>query len=401
MVRFLHIADLHLGMRITRFSQESIKKVRQARFHALENIREKVRRPDAGFQFVIVAGDLFDDVNVTADIARRAFEIFESFPVPVLVLPGNHDPLQAGSVWEIDPWRQTAAAGPQRVRVLRERTPCEVLPGVTVLPCPVFRKTSAEDPTAWIRTFPRAADSAIRIGIAHGSVMDRPNLPDDDHPIRPTAPDDLELDYLALGHWHNYKEYSDAAGRVRMVYTGVHEPMRFSGEGHSSGWRPYSSGGSRDEFLDRGPGSAVAVTISAPGAAPELEKLDVGYHKWTSREVRLHSTEELARLVDEISEARDKELTLLRLTLTGTLPIEALSRLDDLRNVLASYVVGELDDGQLTVEPTEEEIRTAIGTGVLGTVFERLRAQAVSPETNGQLVAERAIRLLYRLAREV
>src|SRR5262249_52961190 len=152
------------------------------------------------------------------------------------------------------------------------------------------------------------------------------------------------------------KEYSTADGHTRMAYPGVHEPMRFKGEDHALGWRPYSSGASREEFRDIGPGSAMSVTLGERGAPPKLQTVRVGYYEWASLARTVAGMEEMAGLINEIAEMPNKERTLLRLQVSGTLPIAALPKIDDLRSVLASYVVGELDDAQLTVEPTEVEI---------------------------------------------
>lgn len=399
MLRFLHIADLHLGMRVTRFPADAVVPLQNARLDALKNVRTELENREAGYQFVIIAGDLFDDACVSANIAERARDMLKEFPVPVLLISGNHDPLQEGTVWDNHHWQNINVAGAGNIKFLRERTPVEILSGVTLFPCPVFRKTSTENPTEWIRVHRRAANSGYRIGIAHGSVMDRPTLPEDDHPISPTAPDDLQLDYLALGHWHNYREFRDAAGHVRMIYPGVHEPMRFGGDADSSGWRPYSPGAARDEFLDRGPGTAVSVTIAAPGAPPEVRQIRVGYFTWDSRPVQVNSADDLSRLISSTADRPEKEKTLLRLRLSGVIPLDALAKLDHLRDALKSYVVGEIDDRDLVVEPSEDEIRTTIGHGVLKTVYDQLQIQSASPDTTEAEVARRATRLLYRLLR--
>ena len=393
MIRFLHIADLHLGMRITRFSADAIDRVREARFEALENVRELARNPRSGFEFVIVAGDLFDDARVKKSIARRTFDLLESFPVPVFVLTGNHDPLEPGSVWDSAPWNQ---AGARQVRLLSEARPLRLDAGCTLFPCPVLRKRSSLDPTSWIASHPRAWQDGVRVGIAHGCVMDRPHLPDDDHPISPTAAEDLDLDYLALGHWHRTRIFAGA----RMVYPGVPEPMRFRDDSASSGWRPYSAGGDRDEFFDEGRGTAAAVTIAAPGAAPEVELLNVGRLTWSVRNETVHSEDELDRLIAAIAEAPHPELSLLRLRISGTAPVHALERLDELREVMGRYVVGELDEAGLGVEPSEAEIREVVGTGVLGSVYQELQERIACTDGRDRSVAERAARLLYRFARQ-
>ena len=93
MVSFLHAADLHLGLRITRFPKDVTNRIREARFQALEKIRQSAKNQQV--DFVIFAGDLFDDHAVDLDLARRAFDILESFSCPVYVLSGNHDPTGA------------------------------------------------------------------------------------------------------------------------------------------------------------------------------------------------------------------------------------------------------------------------------------------------------------------
>src|SRR5262245_50113030 len=62
MVSFLHAADLHLGMRVTRFNPEISDRIREARFVALDNILRKGIELQA--DFLIIAGDLFDDLEV-------------------------------------------------------------------------------------------------------------------------------------------------------------------------------------------------------------------------------------------------------------------------------------------------------------------------------------------------
>src|SRR5438552_14971076 len=132
MVSFLHTADLHLGLRITRFSMDIAKKVREARFQALEQIRGAAEERKVAF--VLIAGDLFDDHAVDGDIAKRAFDLLESFPAPVYVLSGNHDPLLAGAIWDRPPWNRS---NPKRLRVLREANPVEAVAGGVLFPCPV------------------------------------------------------------------------------------------------------------------------------------------------------------------------------------------------------------------------------------------------------------------------
>jgi DNA repair exonuclease SbcCD nuclease subunit len=395
MVSFLHAADLHLGLRITRFSAEVAKKIREARFQALENIRQATK--DLKVDFLLIAGDLFDDHAVDGDLARRAFDLLESFPTPVYVLSGNHDPLLPGAVWDRPPWNRP---DPKRLCLLRKPEPVAAGPGVVLLPCPVLRKTSRTDPTAWIAGVP-VDTSAIRIGLAHGSLKVRENLPEDDHLISRQAAQDLRLDYLALGHWHGRQLYRGPDGVERTAYCGVHEPMRFPGTTENrTGWVPYS-GGQREEFLDHGKGEVLHVRIEQPGAPPVIGPIEVGHLSWEDERRSLATDDDLSRLIDEVATRPATERRLLRLKLEGVLDAQAMLRLPQLREVLDRYLFGELDATALHLQPTEEEIRAIAGEGVLRRVLEQLQREAGGADPAVRPAAERAALLLYQIAHEV
>jgi DNA repair exonuclease SbcCD nuclease subunit len=395
MVSFLHAADLHLGLRITRFRAEIASKIREARFQALERIRQAAK--DHAVNFVLIAGDLFDDHAVDGGLASRAFDVLESFPVPVYVLSGNHDPLLPGAVWDRAPWNQ---AEPKKVRVLRETKPEPVGDGVLILPCPVFRKTSLNDPTTWIGQLPTDR-TAIRIGVAHGSLKIREELPADDHLIAPTAAHNFQLDYLALGHWHSRQFFKGPDGAERTAYCGVHEPMRFPGMSESrTGWVAYSSRQLR-EFLDTGKGEILHVRIERPGAHPVIQPLEVGHLSWDEKTYPVQDAADLGAHINEIATRPTSERCLLRLKLTGILDGEAMLRLEQLREVLDRYLWGELDTSDLHLSPTAEEIQEIAGQGVLRRVLEKLQHEAASEETETRQVAEQAILLLYQVAKEV
>ncbi|HLJ97210.1 MAG TPA: DNA repair exonuclease [Gemmataceae bacterium] len=395
MVSFLHAADLHLGLRITRFSTDIAKRVREARFQALEKIRAAA--DEQRVDFVLIAGDLFDDHAVDGDIAKRAFDLLESFPAPAYVLSGNHDPLLAGAIWDRPPWNTPR---PKKLCVLREATPVEIVPGVVLFPCPVFRKTSTADPTAWIATAPVDA-GPIRIGIAHGSLKVRDDLPLDDHLIARHAAHECKLDYLALGHWHSRQHFAGPDGVERTAYPGVHEPLRFPGSSESrTGWVPYSHV-RREEFLDSGHGEILHVRIDRPGAPPVLQALEVSHLVWREERYDLTSEEQMSRLIDQVAVNPLAERCLLRLRLEGILEAQAMLRLEQLRAVVDRYLFAELDDTKLRLQPGEDEIRQVAGDGVLRRVLEQLQQEASVAEPEVRRLAERTILLLYQIAHEV
>jgi DNA repair exonuclease SbcCD nuclease subunit len=402
MVRFLHAADLHLGLRVTRFDEDACNRVGEARFIALQQIRQKAAELQA--DFIVIAGDVFDDHCVSRSDAARAFPILESSTgsCPVFIIAGNHDPLVPGGVWDRDPWFREQPH--LRVHFLRKSEPVAIANfPVTIFPCPVRQRRSMEDPTSWIENFPREdGDRKIRIGLAHGSLNIMP-LPDDDHLIRPDAADHYELDYLALGHWHKHSLHKSSDGIERTAYCGTHEPMTFPGGNASlsTGWLSYSADGDAERFHDDGHGMALLVEIDSPKAPPRIEPVQIGRIRWRAEQQDVTGML-LGSLIRDYSHRENPELTLLRLTVAGVMEPQAYARLNELRQIVQNrYHSGSsMNSDAVLIEPNAEQLAEAVGTGVLKRVLDRLKddVQSVDPATKG--IAEHALKLLYRIAWE-
>ena len=404
-VRFLHAADLHLGLRITRFEESACNRIGEARFAAIETLRAKAL--EHRVDFVLIAGDLFDDHSVSGAVSERAFTLFEgkAMPCPVYIIPGNHDPLAPGGVWDRGPW--TREQPTKNVRLLREPVPVDVpnMP-VTIFPCPLRNRNSIDDPTGWMVNHPRLpGDRTIRIGLAHGSLRIMPNLPEDDHLIRPDAAQHHGLDYLALGHWHKPFRHRSADGVERTAYSGTHEPMRFPGSGASvsTGWSSFSADGDAERFQDEGFGVAHVVTIEEAGAVPQIETIEVGKLHWIA-EHRDVTTHPLGEIISEFgSDKKDQELTVLRLTLSGVLEPAQHARIDTvLREIVCNrYCPGSsLEATRVLVQPKSEELQNIVGDGVLARVLARLQQDSLSSDLSAKRVADHALKLLYRIAWE-
>ncbi|MBV8269636.1 MAG: DNA repair exonuclease [Planctomycetaceae bacterium] len=402
MIRFLHAADFHLGLRVTRFEEDACNRVGEARFTALQKLRESAAR--LRVDFILVAGDVFDDHSVPRSDAARAFPILESSrdSCPVFIIPGNHDPLVPGGVWDRDPWLREQPH--LRVHFLRKPEPVAVpsLP-VTIFPCPLRQRRSLDDPTAWIEKHPRTDDGrTIRIGLAHGSLDVMP-LPDDDHLIRPDAAEHYGLDYLALGHWHKRSLHRSSDGVERTAYSGTHEPMIFreAGDGLATGWSSFSTDGDAERFRDDGNGIALLVAIEAPNAPPRIEPVEIGRLRW-SAEQRDVTGQQLGALIRDYSRRESPELTILRLTLSGVMDPQGHSRLDELRQIVENrYHPGScMDADGVLIEPSTEQLLETVGTGVLNRVLDRLKVDVQSTDPTARRVAEHALKLLYRVAWE-
>jgi DNA repair exonuclease SbcCD nuclease subunit len=99
-MRFLHTADWQIGMRATQVGDAG-QRVRDERLAAARRVVEVAR--NAGAEFILVAGDTFEDNGVDRVLVQKAADILAAFGGAVYLIPGNHDPLVPGSVWERGP----------------------------------------------------------------------------------------------------------------------------------------------------------------------------------------------------------------------------------------------------------------------------------------------------------
>ena len=284
-VRFIHTADLQIGMKASHVAKAA-DEVRKARVETAGRIAALAKQKNV--DFLLVAGDLFEDNAVGNDVVHQVLHALEkAAPTPVYILPGNHDLLVPGGIYE----RAAFRSGPRNVHVLRSTEPV-MIGDAALLPSPIQQKNSDRDPTRVFLETSSSANERIKIGVAHGSPRIEGKYKPDDHPIALDAAERYGLDYLALGHWHSWLQINP-----RMLMPGTPEPTNF---GESSG-------------------RAALVSIDAPGALPSVEKLQVAGLRW---EERGFDAEAGASALDHdvkawIGELEDPARSLVRVRLVG------------------------------------------------------------------------------------
>jgi hypothetical protein len=376
-MRFLHTADWQIGMKAAHVGEVGAR-VREARLDAARRVVERGR--EAGAHFLLVAGDTFEDNGVERLLVQKVADILGAFPGPVLLIPGNHDPLVPGSVWDHPAWASHA-----NVTVLRDERPVGV-PGGALFPCPAREKHSGKDPTAWIAGARAGSGvaSGVRIGVAHGTVegvrQDEP-----DYPLSREAAVRAGLDYLALGHWHSFAQYA-SSGAARMAYSGTHETTKF---------------GERDS------GNALIVDLASPGAAPSIEPVRTGTLSWTQFDRDVRQPGSLAGLRAELEGIRDPAAALVELRLSGLLFLEDHAELPRLEEILASrFLFGRADRSKLVPAPEADGWLERLPPGPVREAAARLRSLA-SPVPAGDsslaatsATASQALLELFALAGE-
>ena len=246
MIRFLHTADLHLGKPFGRFPEDLRGRLREARHASIARLAAAARANGAAD--ILVAGDTFDAETPSPTTLRQALWAMAADPgLRWWLMPGNHDSLAAGSLWD-----RVAADRPGNVTPLLEPAPVGLAPGVCLLPAPCTHRRPGRDLTVWMADA-ATPEGALRIGLAHGAVQD---FSEDGNPalIPPDRAETACLAWLALGDWHGQLRIGE-----RTWYAGAPEA---------------------DGFKHDGASGAIVVTLAGPGAAPAVTPVATDGLSW-------------------------------------------------------------------------------------------------------------------------
>ena len=371
-LKILHTADWHLGLRFPSVTPEQEKRLTRARLEVVGRILDLAE--SRGVDAVLCAGDLFDEPRPDEEWWQGLLSEFQrrSWTRPVILLPGNHDPLTPNSIYAPgDPFRRGLPGYVHVVDSDEFELPLGSAAVVYAMPC-----RSHAGQTGLAASLPARAvgDERIRIGLIHGQTFDL-----EDHqttfPIERNAAVERGLDYLAIGDTHGYRDVEPDA-KVPTIYPGAPEATKF-GEN--------DSGHVAVVFFPRDRARRALVDREAVAA-------------WSWRQETCRSLAELRRLRDE-----NMRKTVLRLTLDTRLPLheydEAARILTELEGSLSSHPkVGVLiaDRSRLRLDAADSSQFTEDWPEVLRSVVQRLTERAADdPEK-----AERALHHLYRLVRE-
>src|ERR1035437_413865 len=161
-IRFIHTADWQLGMTRRYLSGEA-----QARVDAIRRI--SVVAKEEGAAFIVVAGDVFETNQVEPRTVRRTLEALSEVSVPVYLLPGNHDPLDAASVYRSPTFQSKK---PDNVIVLDDSVPRTPIAGIEVIGAPWTSKQALHDPVESVVAGLDPSPGIPRVLVAHGAVRD-------------------------------------------------------------------------------------------------------------------------------------------------------------------------------------------------------------------------------------
>ncbi|MYB40757.1 MAG: DNA repair exonuclease [Chloroflexi bacterium] len=221
-LKFLHTSDVHLGAYDHSKAERTLERRQEMHdtFRAVIDlsITERV-------DFMVIAGDFFDNARVQEDTMQFAGEQLARVPGPVILLPGNHDHVGPGSVYD----RLDLTELAPNLRLMR--TPegeSVMLPDLGV---ELWGRSHTElDPN--FRPFedaPRRGEADWHIGVGHGHFLHPMSADHSSYHIYEDHFSVLDHDYFALGHWEQQTRV--AAGEGLAAYSGAPDGLA----GHTGG----------------------------------------------------------------------------------------------------------------------------------------------------------------------
>jgi DNA repair exonuclease SbcCD nuclease subunit len=345
----------------------------QARFDAIRRIGELAARERC--ECIAVCGDVFESNAVDRRTVARALDAFRELPVPLVLLPGNHDPLDGASVFDAPGFREHA---PDGVHVLRDAAPLVIHPGLEIVGAPWASKRPGRDLLAEALAGLPADPARTRVALAHGAVDVLSPDRDDPAAIALAGAESAiragRIHYLALGDRHSRTRVGDTD---RIHYAGTPEPT---------------------DWGEIDPGQVLVVDVDASHV--EVEPHRMGLWRFERQAFPLCGADDLDALEAWLAEQPDKERTVLRLSFEGTLDLRGRARLDAAleraRDLFACVDVWE-PDCDLAVLPEDADFEALSLSGFAARAVERLRAEAAALGDGAEEAAD-ALALLVRLA---
>ncbi len=372
-MRFIHTSDWQLGM-----TRHFLDPDDQARFSGARD--EVVRRVGAvarerGAAFVVVAGDVFETNVLGPRTVGRALDALRAVPVPVYLLPGNHDPYGPGSVYQSAGFRSQC---PPHVHVLAESSVLPVSDEMELIGVPWTSKRPAEDLVARCLAELPSRQARYRVMVAHGQFESMgsqfsPALID-------RSPLEAEiqagqLHYVALGDRHSTTAVGDTG---RMWYAGAPEAT---------------------DYDEVDAGNVLVVDLS-PGDI-RVTPVRVGTWRFIAQMLDVRQGEAAAIVRAWLTAVPAKSTTIVRLTLRGTIGVldraQVEAAIDEARQLFAA-VERPTHHDEVAVVPDGGAFSDLTLSGFQRQAFEHLMAgaQAHGPDVQ---VYQDALALLYRLGR--
>ena len=323
----------------------------------------------------LCAATVFESNYIDRKVIGHALEAMAATPaVDFYLLPGNHDPLDAASVF-----RSEAFTGrrPHNVKVLENSEPIAIGDGVELIGAPWITKHPSTDLVNAACSAPEPS-GAMRIVVGHGQLDSR--SPDSLNPsliVRRRLEERIasgDIHYVALGDRHSTTDEGDSG---RIWYAGAPEPT---------------------DYDEVDPGHVLVVDLEADRVVVARHR--VGSWHFERRQWSVTTDSDLDEIEAWLESLDDKKRQIVKLGLEGQISLAQRVRLDAMlahhTELLGAFEVWERRT-DLVVVPDEVDIETLDLSGFAHDALCELRDRAATKGDSSAIVAQDAVALMHRL----
>ena len=249
-MRFIHTSDIHIASPMTtRLTAVRAKERNREIISTFRKITEDATL--YGAEAIVIAGDLFDNERIGIRSLQNIVDLIkDASAVTFFYLPGNHEK------------NRLLASGvsiPENLKIFEEEWTYFDLSGVRF----AGRSTTSSDMFSTL-SLPEDGKNVV---VLHGELTDRSA---DGGYIGVKEMASLPIDYLALGHYHSYRDVN-ISERTTAVYSGTPEGRGFDETG-DKGYVDVSILGSVSyKFVKRSKRALHIVDVDLSDAESEMD----------------------------------------------------------------------------------------------------------------------------------
>lgn len=226
-LRVVHTSDVHLGA-YSGHDNEHWEARRRLMEQAFANVIDRANKLEA--HALLIAGDFFDNDRIGPEVVEFAAQQIRRFEGKAYLIPGNHDPMDPGSIY----WRYDLEAMAPNLRIFREHAGQVVYDEDLDLVLWGRAYLDSDWHFRPLEGLPERIDGRWHIALAHGHF-----IPDGEQSVRSLPIYEHEIkaaaghwDYLAFGHWEPHADVS--RGGATAIYSGA--PLALSDANRRAGW---------------------------------------------------------------------------------------------------------------------------------------------------------------------
>ena len=297
MLKILHTSDVQLDAPF-RFLGDKGSRHRQQLQETFQRIVDMAA--EAEFDLLLISGDLFNDNRPHQDTMDFVASQLGRLDIPVCILPGNHDCYDSTSVYRKARFPSNVAIFTEQPTV-REFADLDVaVHGNAIL--------SSQSRLSPLRGLTRTGTMHWHVAMAHGNLV-RPDIGEPSRPIRPEEISASGMDYVAMGDWHAFADYSQ--GEVKAFYSGAPEPTALD---------------------QNGAGYVACIKMDQNGVRVWPERVGA----ISTDEMSVDVSAKSVRQIKEEIQARVDPNLILKVTLSGLMDLGAVLDIEELEQELTA-----------------------------------------------------------------